>query len=284
MQIQNVHFSKVKPAPYNPRKDLQPEDSEYKKLEKSIEEFGLVQLLVWNKRTGNLVGGHQTLKILKDREKEEAQMSVVDLPLKKEKALNLALNKIEGDWDNDKLAELIEELDNQTDIDLIIAGFDSKEIDDLITEIEAENNINYFNDLLDEAEKEVEDYDDEEEEEESKKNNQRLNPKMDLSSLAPKERGRVKEKKARDLKKRAKEKLEDNENVEEGSGKHNQEEKAHFVQFSITLKKEERKIINEIINLVKEKYNKETSVKAMLKICEIVKGKLEMREENEQRE
>ena len=66
MHIQKIPFSKVNPAPYNPRIDLQPEDPEYKKLEKSIEEFGLVQLLVWNKRTGNLVGGHQTDMLAED--------------------------------------------------------------------------------------------------------------------------------------------------------------------------------------------------------------------------
>ena len=64
MKIQTIAVSKINPAVYNPRKDLKPDDIEYKQLLRSIDEFGYVQPLVWNKQTGNLVGGHQRLKIL----------------------------------------------------------------------------------------------------------------------------------------------------------------------------------------------------------------------------
>ncbi len=55
MQIQTIPLGKINPAPYNPRKDLKPDDPEYKQLVRSLDEFGCVEPLVWNKRTGNLV-------------------------------------------------------------------------------------------------------------------------------------------------------------------------------------------------------------------------------------
>lgn len=64
MEIRRVPVSKLNPAAYNPRKDLQPEDSEYQKLSQSLDRFGCVEPVVWNERTGNVVGGHQRLKIL----------------------------------------------------------------------------------------------------------------------------------------------------------------------------------------------------------------------------
>jgi len=133
MIIQTVPIKKINPAVYNPRKDLKPGDPEYEKLKKSLAEFDLVEPLIWNKRTGNLVGGHQRLKILEERGDTEVEVSVVDLPDKKEKALNLALNKISGEWDFPKLKDLLEELDTG-DFDIEITGFDDKEIEDLMTQ------------------------------------------------------------------------------------------------------------------------------------------------------
>ena len=81
--IETIPVSKINPATYNPRKDLKPEDPEYKKLLQSIIVFGYVDPLVWNKRTGNLVGGHQRFKILLAMGFKEVQVSVVDLPFPK---------------------------------------------------------------------------------------------------------------------------------------------------------------------------------------------------------
>ena len=133
MDIQTISLSKINPAAYNPRRDLAPGDPEYEKLAKSMAEFDLVEPLVWNKRTGNLVGGHQRLKILKAQGKTETEVSVVDLPDKKEKALNLALNKISGEWDYMRLKDLLQELDTG-EFDIEITGFDDKEIEDLMTQ------------------------------------------------------------------------------------------------------------------------------------------------------
>ncbi|KKN38871.1 hypothetical protein LCGC14_0749260 [marine sediment metagenome] len=134
MNIETLEINKINPAVYNPRKDLQPGDPEYEKLRKSIVEFDMVEPLIWNKRSGNLVGGHQRLKILKSMDIKSVEVSVVDLDDAKEKALNLALNKISGEWDLPALKDLLEELDTGA-FDMEITGFDLKEIEDLMNQL-----------------------------------------------------------------------------------------------------------------------------------------------------
>ena len=104
MEIKKININQINPAPYNPRKDLQPDDLEYKQIEASIDCFGLVEPLVWNSRTKNLIGGHQRFKILVSKGHKEIEVSIVDLDLEREKALNIALNKVQGAWDKGKLA------------------------------------------------------------------------------------------------------------------------------------------------------------------------------------
>lgn len=130
MEIIKKDVSELLPADYNPRKDLKPSDPEYEKLKRSIEQFGYVDPVIWNKRTGRIVGGHQRLKVLKDCGVTDLECVVVDLSEEKEKALNIALNKISGDWDKEKLALLITDLQG-TDLDVSLTGFDAAEIDDL---------------------------------------------------------------------------------------------------------------------------------------------------------
>lgn len=137
MKIQSIDIAKINPAPYNPRLDLKPGDPEYDKLAKVISEFDLVEPLVWNIQTGNLCGGHQRLKILQARGDKTVEVSVVDLTLEKEKALNLALNKTGGDWDMPKLKDLLEELD-VGDFDVELTGFDEVEIEKLMTQFHVE--------------------------------------------------------------------------------------------------------------------------------------------------
>ena len=117
-------------ADYNPRKDLKPGDAEYEKLKRSIEQFGYVEPVIWNKTTGRVVGGHQRLKVLMDMGMTEVDCVVVEMDEDKEKALNIALNKISGDWDKDKLALLIADLQG-ADFDVSLTGFEPAEIDDL---------------------------------------------------------------------------------------------------------------------------------------------------------
>jgi DNA modification methylase len=134
MNIEKVPIHKIKPAQYNPRKNLKPGDAEYDKLAKSIDKFDCVEPLVWNRRTGNLVGGHQRLKVLIARGDKKVTCAVVDLPLEREKALNLALNKIAGEWDEKKLAAVLDELVRIPDFDLDLTGFDLPEASELIDE------------------------------------------------------------------------------------------------------------------------------------------------------
>lgn len=119
------------PADYNPRKDLKPGDPDYEKLKHSMKEFGYVDPIIWNQQTGRVVGGHQRLKILQNEGIKEAECVVVNLDEEKEKALNIALNKISGDWDKDKLALLMTDL-QASDLDISLTGFDEDEISDLL--------------------------------------------------------------------------------------------------------------------------------------------------------
>ena len=130
MVIERKSTADLIPADYNPRKDLKPGDPEYEKLKRSLEQFGYVEPVIWNKTTGHVVGGHQRLKVLIDMGITEVECVVVELPEDKEKALNIALNKISGDWDKDKLAVLIADLQG-TAFDVSLTGFDAAEIDDL---------------------------------------------------------------------------------------------------------------------------------------------------------
>ncbi|MFR1509238.1 MAG: site-specific DNA-methyltransferase [Acutalibacteraceae bacterium] len=130
MKIEKMNISKLNPAEYNPRKNLQPGDAEYEKLKRSMEQFGYVEPVVWNKTTGRVIGGHQRLKVLVDLGLKEVDCVVVEMDEEQEKALNIALNKINGEWDTDKLAMLISDLQG-SDFDVSLTGFEEAEIADL---------------------------------------------------------------------------------------------------------------------------------------------------------
>ena len=130
MNIEKKNVKGLLPADYNPRKDLKPGDPEYEKLKRSIEQFGYVEPVIWNEKTGRVVGGHQRLKVLTDMGITEVDVVVVDMDTEKEKALNIALNKISGEWDTEKLALVIADLQG-TDFDVSLTGFDPEELEDL---------------------------------------------------------------------------------------------------------------------------------------------------------
>lgn len=130
MIIEKKNTADLLPADYNPRKDLKPGDAEYEKLKRSIEQFGYVEPVIWNQTTGRVVGGHQRLKVLMDMGMTEVDCVVVAMDEEKEKSLNIALNKISGDWDKDKLALLIADLQG-ADFDVSLTGFEPGEIDAL---------------------------------------------------------------------------------------------------------------------------------------------------------
>ena len=142
LNFETKNLSDLKPAEYNPRKRLTPDDEEYHNLKKSIETFGCVEPIVINK-DGTIIGGHQRYFLLCDMGITETQVSVVDLPKDEEKTLNIALNKITGEWDMDKLKDVIGEI-NLSELDATITGFNDEEIKTLIGEVnidEIENDV-----------------------------------------------------------------------------------------------------------------------------------------------
>ena len=130
MVIEKKKAAELLPADYNPRKNLKPGDPEYEKLKRSIEQFGYVEPIIWNKTTGRVVGGHQRLKVIMDMGVTEVECVVIEMDEDREKALNVALNKISGDWDKNKLALLISDLQG-ADFDVSLTGFEPAEIDAL---------------------------------------------------------------------------------------------------------------------------------------------------------
>ena len=132
MEIQKIDINKLIPATYNPRKDLKPNDEEYIKIKNSIINFGYVEPIIINKDF-TVIGGHQRLKVLKELNYEKIECIVVDLDKTQEKALNIALNKISGEWNTEKLENLLQEL-LQENFDVNLTGFDSEEIDNILNE------------------------------------------------------------------------------------------------------------------------------------------------------
>lgn len=130
MDIARRRLTDLVPADYNPRKDLKPGDPEYEKLRRSIEEFGYVEPIIVNDATGHVVGGHQRIKVLRELGLDEVECVIVSLTPEREKALNIALNRISGEWDREKLALLITELQG-SDLDVGLTGFDAGELEDL---------------------------------------------------------------------------------------------------------------------------------------------------------
>jgi len=134
MIIRKVPVTDINPAEYNPRKDLKPGDPAYEKLKRSMTEFGYVEPIIWNEETGNIVGGHQRFKVLVAEGHTEVECVIVKMNPEREKALNVALNKVTGDWEFEALADLIKDLEAQ-DFDVTLTGFDAAEIEDLFSQV-----------------------------------------------------------------------------------------------------------------------------------------------------
>ena len=146
MEISKIKITDIIPAVYNPRLIS---DNEYKKLTNSINEFGLVDPIIINLKNNKIIGGHQRFSVLLDKNMQDnqfyAELDLLklgdigfvfedkDLQIKSEdheKALNLALNKISGEWDNEKLRVLLEDLE-LSPINIELTGFDEPELEEL---------------------------------------------------------------------------------------------------------------------------------------------------------
>lgn len=124
----------LKPAAYNPRKKLKKGDKEYEKIKKSIVEFGYVEPIIVN-YDGTVIGGHQRLTVLSDLGYKEVQCVQVRIEDEnKVKALNVALNKITGAWNEELLADLMVDLQD-ADFNLDLTGFEAPEIDQLFSKV-----------------------------------------------------------------------------------------------------------------------------------------------------
>lgn len=135
MEIKKVEINKLKPAKYNPRKDLKPGDAEFEHIKNSIEKFGYIDPIIYNVRNNVIVGGHQRYKVLKKLGYTEIDAVEVDMDEQTEKAANAALNKAQGDWDLEKLDLLLADI---TEIDMSDFGFNLDLTDDNEKEKEVE--------------------------------------------------------------------------------------------------------------------------------------------------
>jgi len=143
MEYKLIKLNKVKRSGYNPRKIS---DFEMEKLKLSLKEFGCVRPLVINKTTKNLVSGHQMLDAAHQLGIQELPYLEIEIPLKKEKTLNIALNKIQGEWNYDLLNPILKELKEEELLNL--TGFNENDID-LIGEVTDTGGIIEEGELLD---------------------------------------------------------------------------------------------------------------------------------------
>lgn len=133
MEIKELSLKELKPAAYNPRKKLKKGDKEYEKIKQSLLKFGYVDPIIVNNDL-TVIGGHQRLTVLKDLDYETAKCVIVKLSKEDEKALNIALNKITGQWDDSLLADLLLDL-QESDFNLDLTGFEPPEIDDILSNV-----------------------------------------------------------------------------------------------------------------------------------------------------
>ncbi|MBQ3407961.1 MAG: ParB N-terminal domain-containing protein [Clostridia bacterium] len=128
-EVGKININELVSPEWNPREIS---DDEMEKLKTSLKEFGYVDYLVVNKVNNHIVGGNQRYHALKEMGFEELDVIFIEeSDLNREKTLNIALNKISGDWDNERLEELLNEL-NTADIELILTGFDEFELEGLL--------------------------------------------------------------------------------------------------------------------------------------------------------
>lgn len=150
MKIIKKQINELLPASYNPRKDLTPDDKEYQKIKRSIEEFGYIQPIIVNKRTNIIIAGNQRYKVLVDLGYTEVDCVEVDVSEQEEKTLNLAMNKIDNEWDMAALKDLLQELDTG-ELDMDLTGFEDWEIEQLMTQVHQDD---VSEEIVEEAEEE----------------------------------------------------------------------------------------------------------------------------------
>ena len=137
MEFKKLKINSLIPAGYNPRKKLKPGDAEYEKIKNSITEFGYVDPIIVNSDM-TIIGGHQRWSVLKALGYDEVDCVVIEIDKTKEKALNIALNKVTGEWNKELLADLIKDLQS-IDYDVSMTGFEPPEIDELFNDVHSKD-------------------------------------------------------------------------------------------------------------------------------------------------
>ena len=137
MEFKKLKINALIPASYNPRKKLKPGDAEYEKIKNSITEFGYVDPIIVNSDM-TIIGGHQRWSVLKALGYDEVDCVVIEIDKTKEKALNIALNKVTGEWNKELLADLIKDLQS-LDYDVSMTGFEPPEIDELFNDVHSKD-------------------------------------------------------------------------------------------------------------------------------------------------
>lgn len=133
MEFKKLPIADLQAAAYNPRKALKPGDKEYEKIKNSIVEFGYCEPVIVNEDM-TIIGGHQRVTVLKDLGYTEIECIVISIDKTKEKALNIALNKITGEWNKELLADLIKDLQD-SDFNVATTGFEPPEIEQLFNSV-----------------------------------------------------------------------------------------------------------------------------------------------------
>ncbi|NLK23273.1 MAG: DNA modification methylase [Clostridiales bacterium] len=133
MEFKRLKIDDLIPASYNPRKKLKPGDKEFEKIKNSIKEFGYSEPVIVNSDL-TIIGGHQRVSVLQALGYSEIDCVVINIDKTKEKALNIALNKITGEWNKELLADLIKDLQD-SDFDINFTGFEPPEIEQLFNSV-----------------------------------------------------------------------------------------------------------------------------------------------------
>ena len=128
--VKTLNVDDIMFSPKNPRRPITTEDEEYQQIKTSIDRFGVVEPLVVNSVNNHCISGNHRLTVLKDIGAKQVLCIVIDEPDEnREIALTIALNKIKGRWDYDKLSEVFESLGNE---DFEVTGFDSNELERIL--------------------------------------------------------------------------------------------------------------------------------------------------------
>jgi DNA modification methylase len=133
IQIEHLPIDSIRPDPANPRRIS---DTELEALTRSLHEYGFIQPVIARREDNTVIGGHQRLVAARRLGLKTVPVIFVDLSVEQARLLNLALNRISGDWDQELLARLLADLQTVPDLDLSLSGFGDDELKKLLKSLE----------------------------------------------------------------------------------------------------------------------------------------------------